>query len=173
MAAFLNQYSFVLIAAGVGLVLALILWRTLRPRPIIRGVVIGVYVVVVIGVLVISRFPRSTSQPDNVAAVETMLVDGRPTFVMLYSHFCLGCIAALPSVRELVNTLEAQNVDIDELLLDIHSDLGREARDRFEFEFTPTYTLYDGTGNELLRGQSVFSVETIQRVLAESAAMRH
>lgn len=166
-----NQYSFLFLSMGLGAALVFSVWRVWRPRTAARVFTLGLYSVAVVTVLLMVRFPAGNAPKDTLQAVEDTLTDGRPTFVMLYSHFCLNCIRALPAVRQIDDQLMAEGVEIDELLLDIHSDVGREARDLFAFEYTPTYILYDGQGSELLRGYSAFTLEEMRAVLGRSAGL--
>lgn len=68
-------------------------------------------------------------------------------------------MSSLSAVRALQDDLKDDNVDV--LLVDIHDDIGRDLTRRYNFRATPTYILFDGTGNELWRGHSVPSPNEI------------
>ncbi|MDX1992810.1 MAG: hypothetical protein SF029_10485 [bacterium] len=168
MSSIFNQYSFLFLSVSVGVLLALVIRTWWKPRLLVGAAVLSIYALVVILILVTVRFPAGNAPRDTLASIESTLTDGRPTFVMLYSHFCLNCIRALPAVRELDDQLTGQGVEIDELLLDIHSEVGRAARERFSFRYTPTYLLFDGAGNELLRSNQLFTLDEMRVALREA-----
>jgi drug/metabolite transporter (DMT)-like permease len=83
---FLNQYSFLLAALAIGLVLIVVLWRWHRAKPLLRIALLAWYG---LGVLVVSLVWRysATSDITTTAQVNALLNAGRPTFVMLYSNY--------------------------------------------------------------------------------------
>lgn len=84
----LNQFSFVVAAGVVGLVLALLLWRwpALRPlNPLLRLGVLAAYALLVALLGLSRRYPPSPVRSLDQA--EAILQGGRPTFVMLYSNY--------------------------------------------------------------------------------------
>jgi hypothetical protein len=44
---------------------------------------------------------------------------------------------------------------IDTLLVDIHGEDGVALRERFAFELSPTFIVFDGAGRELWRGNMI------------------
>ena len=58
-------------------------------------------------------------------------------------------MADLPAVRRLGQQL---NDDVDLLLINIHQQPGRTLTDRYNFQYSPTYILFDGSGEEVWRG---------------------
>lgn len=56
---------------------------------------------------------------------------------------------------------DIQRHEIDVLLLDIHTSLGRDLLSRFGFEFTPTYLIYHGDGEEIFRSNTLPTVNEI------------
>ena len=157
MGSFVNQFSFILTALGLGALLAMGLWRW-RRSVWLRAGVMAWYVLGVLLLMLALRYPASPYTTPQ--AVEAALVRGEPTFVMLYSNFCLGCIGALPSTREIVPELEAAG--ITPILLDIHSTPGRDLLTRFAFETTPTYIVFNAAGQETLRARSLPSLTAIE-----------
>jgi hypothetical protein len=73
-------------------------------------------------------------------------------------------MSALPAVRELEDDLE--EIGVETVLVDIHSEEGAKAAENFDFEYTPTYLLFDGSGQELLRTNSRPSLDEIRRTVA-------
>lgn len=161
--ALFNQYSSIALALVGGLVLIGVMWRLRRPgRLVLRIAVVAVYCAVVASLILSLSFPYGSGEVENIATVETALVNGKPTFIMLYSHFCLGCIAALPQVRQLEDDLPA---DLDLLFIDIHTEVGTLTRERMAFEYSPTYILFDANGTEVLRTQTTPDADTILSAL--------
>ena len=55
----------------------------------------------------------------------------------------------LPAVRRLEAQLHREGIDV--LLVNIHTEPGLTLTDRYQFEFSPTYILFDGGGSEIWR----------------------
>lgn len=164
----INQYSFVFIAVGGALALAILMWRLRRPHnALLRAAMLSIYGILVILILAGSRFPASNTLASNYGHVEQTIHNGRPTFVMLYSHFCVGCITSLPSARSLDDQLLEQGQNIDLLFLDVHSEVGRIAREELGYNYTPTYILYNAEAQEVLRQNTMPSIEDIITQLGE------
>jgi hypothetical protein len=79
---------------------------------------------------------------------------------MFYSNFCLGCLGTLPAVKAIVPDLESAG--ITPILLDVNTSPGRDLLERFEFETTPTYLVFNARGEETLRTRSLPSLTAIQ-----------
>lgn len=151
MAAFGNQFSFLIAIVGVGLLVVLALWRWHRPHPLLRLALFAWYALGALTFALILRYP-ATPDVQRVEDVNAVLQNGNPTFVTLYSNYCLACVAALPAVRDL--TAGLQNDGVDALLLDIHAQPANAMLERFAFSVSPTYILYDAEGDEVWRGNS-------------------
>ena len=54
--------------------------------------------------------------------------------------------------------------DIDVLLIDIHSEVGQAVLNRFAFEFTPTFIVYDARGAEIWRGGVSPDTDLVRRL---------
>lgn len=80
-----NQYSFVIAAFVVGLGLTLGLWRWPRPGRRLKIALLVGYALIVGGINLAFHYPASTVETAD--DVEALLVNGRPTFVMLYSDY--------------------------------------------------------------------------------------
>ena len=65
----------------------------------------------------------------------------------------------LSTVRGYIPQLQANDMDV--LLLNIHESPGRDLLDQFGFEFTPTYLIYDSTGNQLDKTNQLPPVDEI------------
>lgn len=69
-------------------------------------------------------------------------------------------MAAKAAVRALEPELKA--ADIDTLLIDIHDAVGSALLDRFAFQATPTFIVFDASGVEVWRDHRVPSLEAVQ-----------
>lgn len=85
MGSLFNQYSFVIAALVVGLGLTLGLWRWRRPGRVLKIALLVGYALIAGGINLAFHYPASTV--ETVDDVEAMLVNSRPTFVMLYSDY--------------------------------------------------------------------------------------
>ncbi len=82
----LNQFSFVIAVAIVGIIFVLFLTTRRSWSPVLRvGLILGV-VVIAIGISVAFRYPSSDSI-DTADDLEAIIHNGRPTFIMLYSNY--------------------------------------------------------------------------------------
>jgi hypothetical protein len=157
MAALFAQFSFLILSVviGSGLVIGLYRWR--RSFWFKAGV-LAWYVFGVLVVAIAVRYPASPYTTPQ--AVEEAIHQGQPTFVMLYSNYCLGCIGTLPAMRAIVPDLE--QAGITPILLDVHTSPGRDLLTRFAFETTPTYLVFNAHGEETLRARSLPSLDVIE-----------
>ncbi len=167
--AIFNQFSFVFFALmGAGL-LTLAMWRLKHPtRLMIRLAILGIYGIIAVLFVLNLPFPAGDSTFASYAEVEEVIHNGKPTFVMLYSQFCVGCIASLPAARSLEDEIEDQGIEINMLFLDIHTEVGQVAREKLSFNMTPTYLVYDMTGQEVLMSNTIPAVDAILTVVIES-----
>lgn len=84
--ALFNQFSFLLLVGGIVPILLVVLWRWRRANPLLRVGILAWYVLAVLVVLLVWRYPASP-HITTPADVETLLNAGRPTLVMLYSNY--------------------------------------------------------------------------------------
>jgi thiol-disulfide isomerase/thioredoxin len=163
MIAIVNQFSFLTFSLLVGAVLIVIAWRWRRPHPIIRIGIVAAFALVVVMVGTTRRYP-ATPEVTSLSEVDAILNNDQPTFVMLYSNYCIGCMAALPDVRSLAGQLSGE--DIDTLLINIHDEIGQTLTEQFEFTFSPTYLVFASDGREVLRANSLPRLDNIRLALS-------
>ncbi len=139
-----NQFSYPLIAAGVLLVVFFWMYRRVRPARILFVEI--TLVVVFVG----GFFALRTGDGDltDIATFETVITNDRPTFIEFFSNFCTGCLVVRPTVDALIADIKG---DFNILRVNIHTDAGRELRDRLGFSFTPEFVLLDADGAEVWR----------------------
>jgi thiol-disulfide isomerase/thioredoxin len=140
-----NQYSAVLLGAGI-LVGGLVLLRLLRVRWRTAAALLSLVAVLLVFGWAMLR--PNVADADSLQMAESLIQNGRPTFVEFYSQFCLGCVAARPQVDALVTEI-ANEFNI--LRVDIHTDLGRQLRQRYTFSYSPEFVLFNGSGEEVWR----------------------
>lgn len=66
-------------------------------------------------------------------------------------------------MRKLQRELRSDNVDV--LLINIHTEVGQAVLDRFAFEYTPTFIVYDSTGSEVWRGNVDPGADLVRQLL--------
>lgn len=143
-----NQYSFVLISAGVLIAVAIVLWRFSVSRRVILATVGALLIFVLIGYFLLRP---GLSDVDSTASAESILQNGKPTFLEFFSNYCAGCLAIRPVVDEIAVEL---GEDFNILRIDIHTAAGRELRERYDFNYTPEFILFNDRGEEIWRGHN-------------------
>ncbi len=81
----LNQYSYVVMAAMGGLILAAMIWRWKNAHLYVRIGLGVLFAAAAIGVGFALNFSADT--PDTPAEVEAIIHNGQPTVVLLYSNY--------------------------------------------------------------------------------------
>jgi thioredoxin 1 len=158
-----NQYSFVLISLGVLIGVIIVLWRFSASRRVISATV-GVLAVFILAGYLLLR--PGLSDVDSTSAAQTIIQNGKPTFLEFFSNYCAGCLAIRPVVDEIAADLGA---DFNILRIDIHTDTGRELRERYQFNYTPEFILFDARGQEVWRGHNPPNDNQLRLVQTTSA----
>jgi thiol-disulfide isomerase/thioredoxin len=155
MSSFINQYSFVLLIAGLAVMAGVVL-LTRKPRwndyLAFAALLIGL-----LGAWAILH-PRQTPLMDDARMVKEMIGAGTPVLLEYQSPYCLACTAIKPTVDNLEAELGSR---LHIIRIDAQQSAGRELASLYGFGFTPTFLFFDGQGNELWR--EVGGLET-QRV---------
>jgi len=150
-----NQYSYVFISIGALLGMLVIL-RVLRIQwRLTLASLAAITVILVIGWLVLRP---AQSDVDSIDSADLMLANGKPTFVEFFSKYCLGCVAARPAVETLITNIDDQ---FNILRVDIHTDYGRDLRERYNFSYSPEFLLLDSSGQEVWRAHVPPSLQEI------------
>jgi hypothetical protein len=130
---FLNQYSFLISAVFLWLLLALLLLR--RRQSMKRSAtILGVVALFMLVFWILAR-PIQSDLTETVAA-RAQIGTG------------IACVRAKP----IVDSLEAELAGRLKIIrLDVQSTAGSELGRQYDFRFTPTFILLDGTGVEISR----------------------
>ncbi|MGC8857469.1 MAG: thioredoxin family protein [Anaerolineae bacterium] len=145
MSAFFNQYSFLLIAAGLVIVTGLILlsrapkWTDFLAFGVILASLVTAWIIL---------HPRQTPLMEDARQVKEMIGAGTPVLLEFQSPYCLACTAIKPSVDTLERELGAR---LRILRLNVQEPIGRELAPLYGFQYTPTFIFFDAQGNELWR----------------------
>ena|GEM_PF-517375 len=168
MAAFFNQYSFVIFSA-LGLVVVFIGLRVVRARVILAiAITLALAATLTLGYVLVLR--PGDSDVASVQSADDMIANGQPTMIEFFSNYCAGCVAARPEVDALVNEIDAQlGGSFNVLRIDIHTDFGRILRERYEFSFSPEFLLFDGNGVIVSRTHTPPSLEQINALVQDNA----
>lgn len=157
MATFLNHYSFLLLFALIGLVLAFILLRDgveARDLLALGALALGF-------VFSFVSFAPGGHTVSDVDEFEAALADARPLLLEIQSPYCLGCAAAKP----IVDGIEADNPDLRVLRVNVQDPVGAQLADRYRSRVTPTFLLFDGSGTEQLRSYGAIDPAEVDRLL--------
>lgn len=140
-----DQYSALWIGGAFVLLVVLVLFQG-RPQArdfIALGVVIAGLVVAWILV-----HPRQTPLLGDAKTVHSMIGQGVPVLLEFQSPYCIHCTQMKPIVDRLENELGDR---LRVIRLNAQDKIGRELAPVYELEYTPTFVLFDGRGNEMLR----------------------
>jgi thiol-disulfide isomerase/thioredoxin len=165
-----NQYSYILIAAGV-ILGVIVLLRLIRLRWIGVGSVALILVVLFTAGWLILR--PGASDVESLNEADGLLSNGNPTFVEFFSNYCAGCISVRPAVDHLVAELRIRyGNQYNVLRVDIHTTFGRELRERYGFSYTPEFVLLDGSGKEVWRNHAPPTENEIELALPSESSNR-
>lgn len=157
-----NQYSAVITAATLMLLVALVLFTTHRPTWR-EYAALGVLAAGLIVAWIVLH-PRQTPLMDDAKMVQEMIGNGKPVLLEFQSPYCIGCTRLKPIVDE----LEAEyGQRVLFIRLNIQESVGRELAPLYGFEFTPTFIFFDAQGNELWRSVGELDVERFQDTVAQ------
>jgi thiol-disulfide isomerase/thioredoxin len=151
-----NQYSYLFISVGALLAMFIIL-RVLK----IQWRLTLASLITIAGILIIGWFilRPAKGDVDSVKSAEAVLTNGKPTFVEFFSQYCLGCLAARPAVDSLISNIQDR---FNILRVDIHTDYGRDLRERYHFSYSPEFVLLDQNGEEVWRAHVPPSLQELQ-----------
>lgn len=149
----LDNNILMIFGLGGAMLLGAGMWRLRLPeRKTIRAMLLASYATAFLVLLFITNSSLS-SAGDNVesSSVESVFNNGKPTFVMLYSHFCADCVAVIPAMNEYRDSLADAGYDLDVMMLDIGTERGAIARRQLGFDPPMEFVLLDGDGNPITR----------------------
>ncbi|HLV33498.1 MAG TPA: thioredoxin domain-containing protein [Spirillospora sp.] len=149
MQSILNQYSYIVISLAILSASVILLWRYGIDRRIVAGVALFLATFSAAGLLLLRP---GISDIDSVSSAQAALRNGKPTLIEFFSNYCAGCLALRPAVDLLVADI-ADEYNI--LRIDIHTELGRELRQNFQFSYTPEFILLDSSGQEVWRAHNL------------------
>jgi thiol-disulfide isomerase/thioredoxin len=158
----LNQYSFLLVAGGALLALALLLGFSGLSR---RKVVAWLAAAAAFGVVWLNL---RTGTSDYLEAGQAELViraAERPVLVEFYSDYCAGCLAAKPTLDILERDLKDR---LQVIRLDVASTAGRELGGQLDLRVTPTFILFDVDGREVWRSLGSLDDTAVRAALDQS-----
>lgn len=155
-----NQYSYIfagflllLLAAG------LLAWRRRGLRLREFGILLAVGAMLGLGWLA-SR--PAEAAPLDAGQIRARIGQGTPLLLEFQSPFCLGCA----SQRTRVDAIEKRFAGkLVVLRVDVTDPAGRAAGLEFDFQYTPTFILFDAEGNELWRVVGNLDEERLARSL--------
>jgi thiol-disulfide isomerase/thioredoxin len=158
-----NQFSYLLIGAGVTLGIVILL-RLLRARwKIVGSVALVVVTLFTVGWVILHP---GASDVDSLDTAESVLSNGNPTFVEFFSNYCAGCISVRPAVDALVADLgNRYGNEYNVMRVDIHTTFGRALRERYGFSYTPEFVLFNSSGTEVWRDHVPPSQDEIELAL--------
>jgi thiol-disulfide isomerase/thioredoxin len=159
MSTFFNQYSFLLVAAGLVIVTALVLlsrapkWTDYLAFGVILASLITAWVIL---------HPRQTPLMEDAQKVKEMIGAGVPVLLEFQSPYCLACTAIKPSVDALEEELGKR---LHIIRLNVQEPVGRELAQLYRFQYTPTFIFFDSQGNELWRSVGALDPQQVRQSL--------
>ena len=158
----LNQYSFLFLAGAILLGLALLFaWGGLNRRKVAAWLVVGA----ALGVawLGLRTGPGEYEQPEQAELV--IRAAQRPVLVELYSDYCVACLAARPTLDTLERDLKD---DLKIIRLNVASAAGRQLGNQIGLRVTPTFVLFDASGQEVWRSLGSLDDSQVRSALGKS-----
>jgi thiol-disulfide isomerase/thioredoxin len=104
----------------------------------------------------------SSGEADQLSGI---IQNDRPTLVMLYSHFCVECVALLPALDDLQAQVDSAELSLDVVTIDIDTPAGRATREAYIFSPPLTFILFDADGVEQSRPVSLPSLDDLRVML--------
>jgi thiol-disulfide isomerase/thioredoxin len=136
-----NSYVWVMLAVFVALAFVL------APggfSPVDIGV-LAVFVVAAVALGLALRTPRAKlTSFDGMAAFEAVLRGPRPTLLEFYSENCGVCMAMKPVMDRLEHDAGHR---LQILRINVKEPIGTEIADRYQVTYTPTFLLFNGSGD--------------------------
>ncbi len=161
-----NQFSYPIIATVVLVALFLLLRRYNKANW--QGILGAELLALALFVGGWIALQPGAGDADSVGSVENTITNGRPTFVEFFSNYCTGCLLMRPAVDRLVEGIDDE---FNILRVNIHSDVGRELRQRYTFSFTPEFLLLTPSGNVVWRDHIPPSEQDLALARMTDAAM--
>ncbi len=153
---FINQYSSLLIAAGIMLIAVLLVFRHKPQWPELLA--LGVIALGLILAWFILR-PVQTPLIETAQKVKDQIGQGQPVLLKFQSPYCINCIRLKPTVDQLERELAGRLLIIR---LNVQEPAGRELGRLYGFEYTPTFIFFDPQGRELWRQVGDLNVQRVR-----------
>ena len=151
----LNQFSYVLISLAIIAASLLVLRRYEVDRRLMAALSITLMLFSLTGYLLLRP---GASDVSSTGEAQTIIQNGKPTFLEFFSNYCAGCLAVRPAVDLLVDDIEDE---FNILRIDIHTEFGRELRDSLGFTSSPEFILLDAEGKVIWRDHTLPSRERL------------
>lgn len=162
----LNQFSYPIIAIVVCVVLFVVLKRYAKANW--QGLLGAELLAIAIFFAGWILLQPGAGDAESINDVQTLLESDRPTFIEFFSNYCTGCLLLRPSVDQIIDGIEDE---FNILRVNIHSGVGRELRERYDFSFTPEFVLVTANGEVVWRDHVPPGKNDLARARVDSAAM--
>lgn len=153
---FINQYSFLIL--GLFMATVFTIWRL---REGFRSQDWAALAALVAGFVFAFGFFRPTSHNGAVAQFEAQLGQGEPLLVSFQSPYCMACMAARP----FLDRIEQENPDVIVVRIDVQEPEAGPILEEYDFQYTPTFILFDAEGEELWRTAGAIDPDLVVETL--------
>lgn len=157
MATFVNHYSFPLVFGAVGLVVAFLLFRD----GVQRNDLIALAALLIGFLLAFNLFSAGSGSGEDLGSIDAQIGSGQPVLLEIQSPYCLGCAAAKP----VVDSIARQHPSLRVLRVDILEPVGATLADRYQTRVTPTFLLFDGSGQLLQRTYGAIDPQAVDQLI--------
>jgi thiol-disulfide isomerase/thioredoxin len=158
--AFINQFSFLLLAA----VLLFILVMFLRRRGPAEGSLMAVLALFV-GLAFAFAFFRPTGSDDiSEQKLEGSIGTGQPVLLELQSPYCVACMAVEPIVKQLEYEYAGE---LDVVRVNVLDRDAERLLQRYQFQYTPTFVFLGPQGEEMWRMVGLLDPKRVAATLEE------
>jgi thiol-disulfide isomerase/thioredoxin len=155
---FINHYSFTIIAVIAIMLLAYFLFRKgfeASNLTLIGALILGL----VLAFLILRPGPSTSQDSEEVLA---QIGVGQPVLLEFQSNYWIACLSAKPIVDGIEREFAGKLTVIH---LDIHEPVGQELGEIYRFQYTPTFILLDGEGEEVWRTIGAINPSDVRRSL--------
>lgn len=156
--AFLNQFSFLLVAG----VLLFLLVLYLRRRGPAEGSMMALLALLIGLTFAFVFFRPVGSENVSSSSIDDLSLSGKPILMEFQSPFCVACMAAEPIVKQLEYEYED---DLEVIRVNVLDEEAESLLRRYRFQYTPTFILLNERGEEIWRTVGILDPERLTTIL--------
>ena len=151
----LNQYSFIWVGLSLLFLATLTIWRYYGMKSSLVAATLILLVLLLLQLVLSTK----NNEINTIVEFQKEVNAKQPIFIMMYSDYWIGCLAAKPFVDRFEGRI-GNNGKV--LRINFQSNLGRHVREKYHIKVVPTYVVLDHNGIESWRGTTTPSVSLME-----------